>query len=209
MKKWMVVTIIVSLVLALTACGSAQNSKASATSSTTLSLEGQLLVGTFKLENTSLAVSSEQAGTLIPLWEALQSLASSNTAASQEVDAVVSQIESSMSTQQVSSITAMKLTQQDLAATAIDTGSASTTASSASTVKSSAAQLQAGAGDPGAGNPPSDMGGGMGGASDVQTVSQTQTGASQAVSTQSAVATNQVPAVMIKALVALLQKKVE
>ena len=203
MKKWMFVTIIVSLALALTACGSTKSVTATATASNTLSLEGQLLVGTFKLENTSLAVSSEQAGTLLPLWETLQSLASSNTSASQEVDAVVSQIESSMTTQQVSSITAMKLTQQDLAATAIDTGSSSTTASSASTVKTSATQLQAGAGDP-----PSDMGGGMGGASDIQTVSQAQTGASQAVSTQSAVTTNQVPAAMIKALVALLQKKV-
>jgi hypothetical protein len=206
MKKWMFFTIIVSLVLALTACGSTQSSKAAATASTTLSLEGQLLVGTFKLENTSLAVSSEQASTLLPLWETLASLASSNTAASQEVDSVVSQIESSMSTQQVSSITAMKLTQQDLAATAIDTGSATTTASTASTDKSSTAQQQAGA--PAGGNPPSDMGGGVGGVTDIQTVSQTQTGTSQAVSTQSAATTDQVPTAMIKALVALLQKKI-
>jgi hypothetical protein len=48
----------------------------------------------------------------------------------------------------------------------------------------------------------------MGSASDVQTVSQAQTGTSQAVSTPSAVTTNQVPAAMIKVLVALLQKKV-
>ncbi len=208
MKKWMFVTIVVSLVLVLTACGSTQNLKASASSTSSLSLEGQLLVGTFKLENTSLAVTHEQAATLIPLWEALQSLASSNSAASQEVDAVVSQIESSMSKQQVSSIIAMKLTQQDLAATAIETGTSYTGSSSGSSVKTSAAQLQAGAGDPGAGNPPGNMGGGMGGASDVQIVSQAQTGASQVVSTQSAVATNQVSLAMIKALVALLQKKV-
>jgi hypothetical protein len=127
MKKWMFVTIIVSLVLALTACGSTQSSNAAATASTTLSLEGQLLVGTFKLENTTLAISSKQASTLLPLWETLESLASSNTAASQEVDAVVSQIESTMSSQQVSSITAMKLTQKDLAAAALDTGTTSTT----------------------------------------------------------------------------------
>jgi hypothetical protein len=204
----MFVTILVSLVLVLTACGSSQNLKASASSTSSLSLEGQLLVGTFKLENTSLAITSEQAATLIPLWEALQSLASSNSAASQEVDAVVSQIESSMSKQQVSRITTMKLTQQDLAATAIDTGSVSTTDSSGSSVKTSAAQLSAGSRDPGAGNPPGDMGAGMGGVSDVQIVSQSQVGTSQAVSTPSTVATNQVPAAMIKALLSLLQKKV-
>jgi len=97
MKKWMFVTIIVSLMLTLAACGKHQSSNAAATASTTLSLEGQLLVGTFKLENTTLAISSKQASTLLPLWETLESLASSNTAASQEVDAVVSQIESTMS----------------------------------------------------------------------------------------------------------------
>jgi len=208
MKKWMFVTIVISLVLALTACASTQNTTATATASNTLSLEGQLLVGTFKLENTSLAISSAQANNLLPLWETLQSLASSNTAASQEVDAVVSQIESTMSSQQVSSITAMKLTQQDLTATAIDTGTASTTASSASTVKTSAVQLQAGAGAPAGGNPPSDMGGGMGGATDVQAAGQTQSGTSQAVTTPSAGTTQQVSAAMIKALVALLQKKI-
>jgi hypothetical protein len=179
MKKWMFVTIIVSLVLALTACGSVSSSTTAATASTTLSLEAQLLVGTFKLESTSLAVTSEQANTLLPLWETLESLASSNTAASQEVDAVVSQIESSMSSQQVSDITAMKLTQQDLATMALDTGTSSTTAISNSTAKTSASQLQAGAGDTGAGNPPGDMGAGLVGGSGVQTVSQVQTGTSR------------------------------
>ena len=175
----MFVTIIVSLVLALTACGSVSSSTTAATASTTLSLEAQLLVGTFKLESTSLAVTSEQANTLLPLWETLESLASSNTAASQEVDAVVSQIESSMSSQQVSDITAMKLTQQDLATMALDTGTSSTTAISNSTAKTSASQLQAGAGDTGAGNPPGDMGAGLVGGSGVQTVSQVQTGTSR------------------------------
>jgi hypothetical protein len=206
MKKWTFITITVNLVLALTACGSAQTTSAAATASNALSLDGQLLVGTFKLENTSLAITSGQASTLLPLWETLQSLASSNTAASQEVDAVVSQIESSMSAEQVSSISAMKLTQQDLAAAAIDTGTAATTASSSSTVKTSAAQLPAGA--PAGGNPPSDGGGGNPGATDVQSSSQTQAGTSQAVSTPSIGTTEQVSAAMIKALVALLQKKI-
>jgi hypothetical protein len=210
MKKWMFITIVVSLVLALSACGSTQNTPATAAAaSTTLSEEAQLLVGTFKLESTALAITSEQAGSLLPLWETLQSLASSNTAASQEVDAVVSQIQSTMSAQQVSSITAMKLTQQDLAAAMVDTGTASTSSASAGTVNTSTAQLQSGAGAPAGGNPPGDMGGGMPGASDVQSVSQTQTGASQAVATaQPGGTTGQVSSALIKALVTLLQKKI-
>ena len=207
MKKWMFVTIIVSLVLALTACGSTHSTTATATASSTLSLEGQLLVGTFKLEDTTLEVTSAQTATLLPLWETLESLASSNTAASQEVDAVVSQIESSMTAQQISSITAMKLTQSDLAATAVNTGAASTTTSSTSTTKTSSAQQQAGA--PSGGNPPSEVSGGVPGGTDVQAISQTQTGTSSSAAIMpSAVTTSQVSPAMIKAVVELLQTKI-
>ena len=208
MKKWMFVTILISLVLALTACGSTPSATAAAPATTTLSQEGQLLIGSFKLEDTALAISAKQASTLLPLWETLESLASSNTAASQEVDAVVSQIGSTMSSQQVSSITAMKLTQQDLAAAALDTGTASTTTSTGSTVKTSAAQLQSGGGAQAGGNPPSDLGGGVGGATDIQTAGQTGTGTTQAVATKSAGTTDQVSVAMIKTLVVLLQKKI-
>jgi hypothetical protein len=107
----------------------------------------------------------------------LESLASSNTAASQEVDAVVSQIESSMSSQQVSSITAMKLTQSDLAATAASTP-ALLQPPPTPPVRSRPARLKQQAGAPSGGNPPSDMSGGMPGGTDVQSISQAQTGTS-------------------------------
>ena len=212
MKKWMMVSIVIWLVLAMTACGSAQKSSATASASPALSLEGQLLVGTIKLESTSLAVSSAQAKELLPLWETLQSLESSGIAASQEIDAVVSQIESTMSTEQISNITAMNLTQQDLAAAAVDTGTSLTTSSSTSTSNSSASQLQAGAGAPGVGaagggNPPADMGGGMQASTDVQSAGQAQTGVTQATTAQFSGTTNQVPAALINTLVELLKTK--
>ena len=213
MKKWMIVIILIGLVLALTACGSSQSSTAAATPSTTLSLEGQLLVGTLKLESTSQAVSADQAGQLLPLWETLQSLASSGTAASQEVDAVVSQIKSSMSTQQISSITAMNLTQQELAVAIADTGTSSTNSSSANSTSANSAQIQAGAGapaggDPGGGNPPADRGGSLAGSTSAQSAGQSQTGLTQAVTSQSAATSSQVPVALIQALVELLQKKI-
>jgi peptidoglycan DL-endopeptidase CwlO len=209
MKKWMLVSIVISLVLVLTACGSAKSSSASATASTTLSLEEQLLVGTLKLESTTLAVSSDQADQLLPLWETLQSMASSGTAASQEVDAVVSQIESTMSAEQISSITAMNLTQQDLAAAVRDTGAYMTSSSSASTTDASSVQLQASAGaPPSGGNPPNDMGAGMPAATGAQSTGQTQTGTTQAVTSQSTGNTSQVTTVLINTLVELLQKKI-
>ena len=209
MKKWMFVSIVVSLVLALTACGRTQSSTAATTASTALSLEGQLLVGTIKLESTTLAVNSDQADQLLPMWETLQSLASSGTSATQEVDAVVSQINDTMSAQQISSITAMNLTQQDLAAAVADAGTSATTSSSASTTSASSVQLQAGAAAQGGGNPPSDMGGGgMPASMGVQASGQTQTGTTQTVTTQSAGTTAQISSALINTLVEILRKKI-
>jgi hypothetical protein len=79
-----------------------------------LPLAESLLIGTFKLSGTSSALTPTQAAALVPLWQAYAQLTSSNTAAQAEVDAVVSQIQSTMTPQQVQAITAMKLTRQDL-----------------------------------------------------------------------------------------------
>ena len=210
MKKWMAVSIVIGLVLALAACGSSQIATTPAATSNTLPLEGRLLVGTLKLESTSLAITADQAGQLLPLWETLQSLASSGTAASQEVDAVVSQIESTLSAQQLSSITDMNLTQQDLALAIANTGAS--LASSAMSGASSA-QLQAAAGapaggDPGGGNPPADMSGSLPALTGAQSTAQSMTGSTSAVSAQTTAATRQVPPALIQALVELLQNKI-
>jgi len=213
MKRWMAVSIVIVLVLVLTACGNGTSATASATATTALPMEGQLLVGTLKLESTSLAVNSSQAAQLLPLWETLQSLASSSTAASQEIDSVVSQIESTMSTDQISSITAMNLTQQDLAAAITDTGTSTTASNSTGAANASSVQIQTGAsatgaGNPGGGNPPADMGAGMPLPTGAQSTAQTQTGTTQTVTGQSAGTTNQVTPALINALVEILKKKI-
>jgi hypothetical protein len=79
-----------------------------------LPLAESLLVGTLKLQGTSNAVNATQAAALVPLWQAYAQLTSSNTAAQAEIDAVVSQIQTTLTPAQVSAITAMKLTRQDL-----------------------------------------------------------------------------------------------
>lgn len=208
MKKWMLVSIMISLVLATSACGSSQGSNASATATTALSQEEQLLVGTIKLESTGLALSADQAKELLPLWMTLQSMASSGTAASQEVDAVVSQIESGMSTEQISSITAMNLTRQDLAAAITDTGTALTALSPASTTPANSIQFLANAGAPAGGNPPADMGGSMPASMGGQPASQTQTGTTQEVSSQSTGSASQATTALINTIIELLQKKI-
>jgi len=108
------------LVFALAACGSPNNTSTTAsgdTSSTNaageLSLPNQLLIGTLKLEGTDQAVDAQQAATLVLLWQAYKELMSSQTAAQVEMDAVVAQIQSTMTSQQTQAITEMNLTRQD------------------------------------------------------------------------------------------------
>ncbi len=120
MKK--IVLIITGLVLAvmLGACSQAasqtSNQSSLVESSTSLSTATQLLVGTLKLEGTDQAVTSAQAKELLPLWQTLQSLSTSSTAATEEMNALANQIKSTMTADQEARITAMNLTQADVAA---------------------------------------------------------------------------------------------
>ena len=119
MKKT-TLTILTILILTLTACGGASNNPQAgpadpaSSSENTLPLSTQLLIGSFKLEDTDLAVTAEQANELIPLWQVLQSISSSDTAAQEEMDALVEQIQETMTAEQVQAIEAMNLTSQDM-----------------------------------------------------------------------------------------------
>ena len=75
-----------------------------------LSVMTQLALGTLQLDETDLAVDEALAAELLPLWQAAQSLSNSETAASVEVDAVLNQIQDTMSLEQVQAITEMQLT---------------------------------------------------------------------------------------------------
>jgi LysM repeat protein len=71
----------------------------------------QLALGTLKLEDTPDAVTEDQVASLLPLWQALQGGALKGTA---ERDAVLRQIEGTMSETQISVIAAMRLTAEDI-----------------------------------------------------------------------------------------------
>jgi hypothetical protein len=120
MKKVTFSIIMLALVFALVACGKASTTNTAVSDGTSsgntareLSLPIQLLIGTLKLEGTDLAVDAQQASALLPLWQAYNELTTSDTAAQAEIDAVVAQIQETMTPQQVQAITDMKLTQQD------------------------------------------------------------------------------------------------
>jgi hypothetical protein len=115
---------ILVLSLLLVACGGAANQTGSTTTQTTttnsqpgdssLSKVNKLLVGTLKLEETDQALTTEEASQLLPLWQAYLSLSNSQTAAEEEVDALLNQIQTTMTTDQISAIEAMNLTSTDM-----------------------------------------------------------------------------------------------
>ncbi|MCD4671229.1 MAG: hypothetical protein K8R77_01080 [Anaerolineaceae bacterium] len=64
-------------------------------------LSTQLLLGTFKLEDTDPAVDAAQASELLPLWKAVKSLSDSDTTSSVELDALYLQIQETMTDAQL------------------------------------------------------------------------------------------------------------
>ena len=115
MKKTLFALIMI-LTLTLTACGGTTTETANLTDDyeNATSIQLQLSAGTFKLEGTELAVDAAQAADLIPLWQVLNSLNESDAAAPEEIDALVSQIQETMTTEQVNAIIAMQLTIEDM-----------------------------------------------------------------------------------------------
>ncbi len=127
MKNWYIGFVLVLVVGMLVGCGAGETAPESAdgdggetyTSATldtsydgALAASSQLVLGTLKLEETANAVTSEQAATLLPLWQALRG----GVTAQAEVNAVLKQIEGTMTQEQLAAIAAMQLTQEDLRA---------------------------------------------------------------------------------------------
>jgi hypothetical protein len=108
-------SILVLIAVLLTACastaqGGSYHSALKTDYKDALDVEGQLALGTLKLENTNNQVTQDEATTLLPPWEALQANAAKSTV---ERQALLEQIEQTMSSAQISAIAAMQLTQAD------------------------------------------------------------------------------------------------
>ncbi len=109
------------LVLVLAGCNGVNgNTNSGGTASLTDSYSNaipvpeQLIIGTFKLEDTDLAVTPETAAQLIPLWQAYSSLTASDSASQLELEALINQIQETMSPDQMQAIVDMKLTRDDI-----------------------------------------------------------------------------------------------
>lgn len=126
MKRWTIGLVLALAVGVLAGCGQEQATTAPAggggagetyssaaldTSYTdALDASSQLVLGTIRLEGTGNAVTPEQAKSLLPLWQSLQG----GVTAQAEVNAVLKQIEGTMTQEQLAAIAAMQLTQEDL-----------------------------------------------------------------------------------------------
>jgi hypothetical protein len=124
MKQFTILFTLFALVLV--ACGGAATTPApvvavsqefvSATLDTSyegaLSARNQLALGAIKLDGTPNVINAKQAAALLPLWQALRSANQSGNAQA-EVTALLTQIEQTMTPNQLQAIKAMKLTQTE------------------------------------------------------------------------------------------------
>lgn len=155
------------LLLLLTACSTSNASQLAPTlSSDELPIETQLIMGTLQLEGTQQAVTSAQAQELLPMWQVYLSLNSDSGAAQAEIDGLVTQIQETMTSDQMGAISAMGLTQSDVFALMQEHGLGMGQArQSNSTTQNSGGFTPPEGGDM-AGGPPSDAGMAAGGPPD-------------------------------------------
>jgi hypothetical protein len=74
----------------------------------------QLTLGTFKLDQTDTPIDAEEASELLPLWKALRSLSQNDTTAAEELQALIVQIEGTLTSEQVKAVQNMNLSFQDV-----------------------------------------------------------------------------------------------
>lgn len=195
--------------LALSACSAATNTPTGIADASTLPTQAQLLLGTFKLEGTILAVTPSQAAELLPLWQVYSELSASDTAAQAEIGALVQQIHDTMTEDQLLAIQDMQFTDADMSTVMQENGVGMGVVSQGSSSSSSSSNSSGGM-PGGDGAPP--MGGDMGAGGGMpvgdpemsgQAVAQTST-SSQPVS----MSAGQVPSMLIEALIQLLETRI-
>lgn len=133
-RYWSIAIILVLLAAPVAGCGGSRSSPTPQAASDNetylsahldtsyegaLSASGQLALGILQLEETGDAIGAEQAGALLPLWQALLG---GGLQGEEEVNAVLKQIAGTLSSEQLQAIAAMELTLDDLGAWAADQG---------------------------------------------------------------------------------------
>lgn len=182
MLKWiykMFETIFLGLGLILAGCAVQQSAATGSSSATaTNAASGQfspslsvqagifypLALGTLNLEGTDLAVTPQQAATLLPLWQTADDLAKAGNATAADQEAAFQQIQDAMTPEQMQAIQSMDLSGQNMPDLAqklgigMPGGQATLTPEQQATMDAARANGQPPAGTPGPGGPPGAQG---------------------------------------------------
>ena len=212
-------SVIFILTLFMTACGASSAASPDPASAPQggaaageLPATAQLLIGTLELDNTDQAVTAEQATELLPLWQTFQVLSDSDTAANQEKEALITQIQETMTDEQMQAITAMNLTRQDMFAIMQEQGIGSGAGASQTNRSQNGTSSNSGNRNFGPGGPPPDgefPGGGPGFSpgGQGQNLSPDQIATAQAARQQNG--GNFMPPMLVNAVIKYLQEKAD
>ena len=218
MKK-IAISVLMVITLTLAACGAASNGTQQADSTQqggSLPIQEQILIGTFKLEGTDQAITAQQAAQLTPLWQVYKDLSTSDTAAQEEIDGLIQQIQDTMTPEQIQAITNMNITRQDMFTVMQDQGITQARGQGQGNSNRSNGQNGNGGGlgfAPPDGGPPGGFSGGepgrfQGGGQGGGSFTPEQIATAQAARAQGG-GFNRIPSGLIDALVQFLQKKAD
>jgi hypothetical protein len=127
--KWFYRLLAIIILGAMAACSSGAQSAAEDTTANQAQISGtpgasarafqptptdQLIIGTLLLEDTDQAITAEQASSLLPLWQLMQNLMTSDNTVQAEIDAVLKQINAAMTTEQLAWIQSQDLSNQNI-----------------------------------------------------------------------------------------------
>lgn len=189
-RKTFISLCMATIILFTSACGSAKTASTGQGSNTQpsqggaaqrqsaeLTTEAKIALGTLKLETTDLKVTPEQAKELLPLWKAVKTLPNSDTTSEVEIQALYTQIQETMTAEQMKAINDMGLTTSNMRDVMSEIGiqvggpgggsGAQATPSSSRSSQGGGGGMMPGGGGPGGGMMPPDGGGMMGGAGGV------------------------------------------
>lgn len=127
-RKMMIVVLCIFAASFLTACATTETEGQPGAAITAtaengdVALSTQLLLGSFELENSELAISTDQASELLSLWKAVKVLSESDTASSLELEAVYNQIQAAMTDEQLAAIEELTLDGESMSALMADLG---------------------------------------------------------------------------------------
>jgi hypothetical protein len=222
MNKTVLFTLSV-LTLILSACSGASNAGARVAEAQggraggELSMPMLVAIGTIKLDGTGNDVTAEQAKQLLPLWETLQVLDASDTAATEEKDALLTQIQETMTPEQTQAITGLNLTRQDMFSIMQSQGGLTfggpqngTTQNGSSSNNNRRNASGNGGFFIGGGGPPPDGGGGFAGGGNPNFQRQAQGTQSNATGTSNRPTTvdpNRIPTQLVQAVIEYLKTK--